>query len=224
MMSFTLPSPEQCGADCSPRLPGPTTAPSRAARDSGFCATQSPSSSWQFCPQCPQASDSHVSTCGSVLVLSVPRRYSHRTWWINPSPPANPFHTVFFISEQSGQAISPRNEAPSYFCCWHFPRLARDMTLLPHQPCLALKRKRAARGKRATRMPSILDGFCRLPEPPFAAESVGPLAVSGEDAQSGKRLATIAGVPASTGQAEPSPRGGVRARPRHVGRSVELAQ
>jgi len=92
-------------------------------------------------------------------------------------------------------------------------------------------------GERAPRGPSIVDGSCRLPSSESVADSVAPpgcslalvaarvpLAVSGEDAQSGNRLATIPVVPAGVGTVEPSPRCGVRALSSHVGRSDSLAQ
>src|SRR5215472_11518272 len=50
------------------------------------------------------------------------------------------------------------------------------MTLLPHQAFVALKRERAARGKRAPPELSIVDGFCRQPSPVYGADSVGPAA------------------------------------------------
>src|SRR5215472_13812812 len=50
------------------------------------------------------------------------------------------------------------------------------MTLLPHQAFVALKRERAARGKRAPPELSIVDGFCRQPSPVYGADSVGQAA------------------------------------------------
>ena len=165
-----------------------------------------------------RARDRHPTCCATPasgtlkIAFSERSRCCHWTWWINQSPPANPFQAGFFISGQSGQAISPRNEAPSDFCCLHFHPLPRDMTLLPYQACVALKRKRAAMGKRAARMPSIVDGFYRLPSPVFAADSVGPaactlaraaaralLAVIGADAQNDSRRTTIPGGRADVG-------------------------
>ena len=85
-------------------------------------------------------------------------------------------------------------------------RLARDMTLQPHLARVALKRKPAARGTRAPRAPSIVDGFCQLPSQESVAGSVTPIgcplvlaaaraspAAIGEDAQNDSRLATIPG-------------------------------
>src|SRR5258708_37039906 len=73
-------------------------------------------------------------------------------------------------------------------------------------------------GERAPRASSIVDGSCRLPSSESVADSVAPsgcslalvaarvpLAVSGEDAQSGNRLATIPAVPAGVGTVDPSP-------------------
>src|SRR5215469_14077008 len=79
-----------------------------------------------------------------------------------------------FVIGRSRQVTSSRVEAPSKFFCWHLHRVARDMTLLPHHAYVVLKRKLAARGKRALRAPSIAGWFCRLPSPVFAAGSVAP--------------------------------------------------
>src|SRR2546423_6056127 len=111
------------------------------------------------------------------------------------------------------------------------------MTLHPHQPCVALKRKPAARGKRAPRMPSIVDVFYRLPSPEFAADSVAPpafplaraaeralFAGMREDAQNDSMHATILNGPAAVETAEPSPRFDEPARLFHVGRSDSPVQ
>ncbi len=77
------------------------------------------------------------------------------------------------------------------------------MTLHPHLASVALKRKPEARGKRAPRTPSIVDGFCLLPSPEYAVGSVAPevghlaranarapLGVMCEDAQNDSTRAT----------------------------------
>jgi hypothetical protein len=79
---------------------------------------------------------------------------------------------LFFVSGQSEQATSSWSGAPSDFFCWHLHPSARDMTPQLHLIFLALKRKAAARGKRAPRAPSIVDVFCRLPSQGFVADSV----------------------------------------------------
>src|SRR5262249_42977853 len=80
---------------------------------------------------------------------------SHRRWWILQAASANPLRAGFFVSGQSGQTISPWREAPFDFFCWHIQQ--------PHSVREPLKRKLAARGERAPRAPSIVDGFSRLP-------------------------------------------------------------
>src|SRR5215467_4545824 len=55
---------------------------------------------------------------------------------------------LFFISGQSGQSTSSSSEVPSECFCGPLHRLARNMTLLPHQACVALKRKPVAKGNR----------------------------------------------------------------------------
>src|SRR5215467_9160086 len=95
------------------------------------------------------------------------------------------------------------------------------MTGQPHLACMALKREPAAVGKRAPRKPSIAYVFCRLPELPFAADSVAPdvclLALAGAqalpaamhaDVQNGSKLSTTRGGPASVGTAVRWPRSG----------------
>src|SRR5712692_9764949 len=77
------------------------------------------------------------------------------------------------------------------------------MTCLPHQACVVLKRKPVARGTRAPRVSSIVDGFSRLPSLVSVVGSIAPpacpLALAtarvlgagiGEDAQSDNTLAT----------------------------------
>jgi hypothetical protein len=86
-------------------------------------------------------------------------------------------------------------------------------------------------------MPSIVDGFCRLPSPEFAADSVAPqvchpalaaaralLVVIGEDAQNDRKRATIPRELGVVGLAVPWPRCGVPELPRHDGRLDSLVQ
>ena len=60
---------------------------------------------------------------------------------------SEPISGRFFVSVQSGEAISPWNEAPSGCFCWGLHQLPLNTTLLPHQACKALKRKPLAMGK-----------------------------------------------------------------------------
>src|SRR5947199_10431883 len=69
----------------------------------------------------------------------------------------------FFIIGQSKQAFFSQREPPFEFCSWHMYETPRDMTLHPPLALVPLKRKPAARGRRAPRAPSIVDGFCRQP-------------------------------------------------------------
>jgi hypothetical protein len=68
-------------------------------------------------------------------------RCSHRTWWRIRSTSAIPFQAGFFVSGQSGQATSSRNEAPSECFYGHLPRLLGGMILQPALASVALKRK-----------------------------------------------------------------------------------
>jgi len=92
------------------------------------------------------------------------------------------------------------------------------MILHPHLAIEALKRKAAARGKRAPRAPSIVDGFCQLPwlecvagsgAPPschLVREAAGVLsAARREDAQNERKLATSPDGPADVETAEKWP-------------------
>jgi hypothetical protein len=93
------------------------------------------------------------------------------------------------------------------------------MLLRPHLPVVALKRKPAARGKRAPHAPSIVEWFSLRPWLVSVANSVAPptcplalvaaralRAAIGEDAQNGSTLATIPGELTGVGTAEPWPR------------------
>src|SRR5258708_31211489 len=82
------------------------------------------------------------------------------------------------------------------------------MILLPHQACVALKRKAAAMATRAPRTPTIVGWFFLLPSPEFVVDSVAlpacQLALAAEraqlaaicgDARNDNRLATSRGGP-----------------------------
>ncbi len=92
-------------------------------------------------------------------------------------------------------------------------------------------------GKRALHAPSIVGGFCRLPELPSAVGSVvpdgcplvhvavrAPLVAMREDAQNDHKLATTRDEPGAVEPVEKWPRYVVQALPLHVGRSVEPAR
>ncbi len=147
--------------------------------------------------------------------------YSHGTWWINPSTPANPLQAGFFVLGQSGQAISSGSEALSDCFCLHIAEPFHDMTLQLHLAVVILKQKPVAMDKRAPRASSIVGWFSRLPWPGYIGDSVvppschralvaarAPLAVSGEDAQSDNRLATTQGGPEAARLVGKSPRFG----------------
>src|SRR5438034_1944895 len=137
-----------------------------------------------------------------------------------------PISGWFLVMRQSREACSSRSKAPSECFYEHIHPSARDMTLLPHLAFLALKRKPLARGTRAPRAPSIVDGFRRLPWLVSAADSVAsevcplvlvavpaPLVVIGGDAQNDNKRATTPGGRAGVETAEPSPRCDEPARP-----------
>jgi hypothetical protein len=97
---------------------------------------------------------------------------SHWTWWIIPVAFAKPGLADFFVSGQSGEAISPWSEDLSDFFCWPFHHPPSDRPLHPHLAFLVLKRKRTAMGMRSPRASTIAGWFCRLPWPAFVADSV----------------------------------------------------
>jgi hypothetical protein len=160
---------------------------------------------------------------------STPVGCCYWTCWINRFPSANPLRAGFFVIGEIEEAIFSWREAPSDFFCWHLhsPLYARTVQL--HLAVVALKRKAAARGKRAPRASSIVGWFFQLPWQASGAESAAPsvchlalvaarapLAGSGEDAQHERKPATIAGGPAGAGRAWPWPRCGVRELLFHV--------
>ncbi len=142
-------------------------------------------------------------------------RYSHWIWWINQPALCKPTSGRFLVMRQSRGAFPAQSEAPFEFFCWQLHHLPHDMTPQLHLISLALKGKRSARGERAPRALSIVDGFCRLPSLEFAAGSVEPagcplvlvagpvpLAVLHGDAQNGSRRATTPDGRAGVGTAE----------------------
>jgi len=143
----------------------------------------------------------------------------------------------FLVMRQSRQALSPPSEAPFECCCRHLHPSPRDMTPQLHVISLALKQKPAARGTRAPRLPSSVDGFSRLPWPVSAAGSAAPdachlafvaarapRAARHGDAQNGSRLATTLDWRAVAGTAVQWPRFDERAPLSHDGPSDSLAQ
>jgi hypothetical protein len=80
----------------------------------------------------------------------------------------------FFALRRSGQATSAWSETHPTSSADPFPHHSTAMTLPPHLAFLALKRRPAARGKRAPRVTSIGGSFSRRPELPSVAESVAP--------------------------------------------------
>src|SRR5258708_40128399 len=106
------------------------------------------------------------------------------------------------------------------------------MILLPHQACVALKRKAAAMATRAPRTPTIVGWFFLLPSPEFVVDSVAlpachlalaaaraPLAALCGEARYDNRLATTRGGPTGAETPVRWPICGVRELPRHAGRS-----
>jgi hypothetical protein len=119
------------------------------------------------------------------------------------------------------EVIFSWREAPSDCFWWPFRSPPHDILQQPQLAGVDLKRKRAARGQRAPREPSIVDGFCGRPWQECVADSVAPpachLALAaaraspaalGEDAQHATRHATIPDEPTGVGQASPWPRSG----------------
>src|SRR5260370_10844232 len=138
---------------------------------------------------------------------------------------------------QYSQAFSSSGGAPIEFCYWHLLRLPRDMILLPHQACVALKRKAAAMATRAPRTPTIVGRFFLLPSPEFVVDSVAlpachlalaaaraPLAALFGDPRNDNKLATTRGGPTGAQTAVRGPSCGVRELPRHGGRANSPAQ
>jgi hypothetical protein len=101
-------------------------------------------------------------------------RSSYWTWWIILVGSAHHLWAGFFVLGQFGQAISPSSEVPSECFCWHLYQPPHTMLLQPQLACVTLKRQRAARGERAPRVPSIVDGFSRLPWLVYAGGTVAP--------------------------------------------------
>ena len=138
---------------------------------------------------------------------------------------------------QSGKASSSQSEAFTRVLLLAHAAASRDKILHLHLAAMPLKRKAAARGKRAPHMPSIADEFCRLPSPVCAVGNVvldgchlvlaaarAPLAMIDEDAQNGNRRATTRGELTGVGTAVPSPRFDEPTRLFRGGRSDSPAQ
>ena len=129
-----------------------------------------------------------------------------------------------FVIGQTGQATVSWKKAPPECFCWHLHPSPCDMTLHPHLACEPLKRKPAARGKRAARAPSTFGWFSRLPWLGYADGSVAPagcplvlvaarapFGVIREGAQSDSRRATTPDGRADVETAGLWPRTGERA-------------
>ena len=112
-----------------------------------------------------------------------------------------------------------------------------DEAFLPFVGIIIAELTSATVVKRAPRMPSIVDGFCRLPSPASVVDSVVPdvcslvLEAAGallvgkrEDAQNGSMLATIPGGRAGVGPAEPWPKFDATVLPLHIGPSDSPVQ
>ncbi len=107
----------------------------------------------------------------------------------------------------------------------------------PHGVWMPLKHTPLARGTRAPRLSSIVDGFSPLPSLEYAAGSAvpdvcllvlaaaqAPLATRHGDEQNDTRRATTPGGPAAAETPEPSPRSVVRAQLRRARPSDSPAQ
>src|SRR5215469_5462605 len=134
---------------------------------------------------------------------------------------SKPISGRYFVIGQSGQAFSSWREAPSDIFCWHMYQSPHDMALQSPFDSEALKRKLAARGRRAPRALSIVEWFFPLPWQGSGAGSAAPdgcpLALVAAQAsraairwgaQNDNRRATIPDWPAAVGTAAPSPRSG----------------
>jgi hypothetical protein len=98
----------------------------------------------------------------------------HGIWWRIQIASVHPLWAGFFAMGQSGQATFSRSKTPSDIFCLHIPHPLHDMTLLPHQACVALKRKPVARDTRAPRVSSIVGSFFPPPWQESVADSVAP--------------------------------------------------
>jgi hypothetical protein len=90
----------------------------------------------------------------------------------------HPFQTHFglvFVMRPFRQAFFSLSEAPSEFYCSLIHPSPRNMALHSHLALVPLKRKPAARGKRAPPAPSIVGWFSQLPSPAYAVGSVAPI-------------------------------------------------
>src|SRR5437660_1056557 len=80
----------------------------------------------------------------------------------------NPPLASFLVLRQSRQALASKSEAPCEFFYVHIHQPPRHILLRLPLALVPLKRKPLARGTRAPRVPSIVDGFCQLPSPESA--------------------------------------------------------
>jgi hypothetical protein len=130
------------------------------------------------------------------------------------------------VTKQSRQPFSSQSEVPIRALLRVPSPLSPRHETAPHSASMPLKRKAAAKGKRALRAPSIVDGFCQLPELPFSVGSVVPPAchlvlvaapaspaARHGDGHNGSRPATTPDGPATGEIAVWWPRSGVRERP-----------
>jgi len=116
-----------------------------------------------------------LSRCTGYLGYPFENRWcSHWTWWIILGTSTIALWLIFSSVGTPDRPVSARGEAHSGLSCWPFYQLPRDMTCSPHLAFLALKRKPAARGKRAPRAPSIVGWLCRLPWRASAAGNIAP--------------------------------------------------
>src|SRR3989442_9435081 len=71
LLGFRRRSLEQYGGGCWPGHPALATVPSRFPRGIRICSIHSRVVSWQFCPQCPHATDTRAAKCACVPLLAV---------------------------------------------------------------------------------------------------------------------------------------------------------
>jgi hypothetical protein len=143
----------------------------------------------------------------------------------------------FFVSRESRQAISPWNETPSNFCCWHFdslPAAWHSSSIRPswrssgngrqgvreHLPSCPSSMGSAGSHRRCTVLialgQQLAPSFSRLHEP-HPQRKV-------QDAQHDHRRATTRDGPTGVEQASPSPRCDEPTKLFHAGWSVEPAR
>jgi hypothetical protein len=147
------------------------------------------------------------------------------------------YFKLFFSPLDSPDRPSHPGVRPIRLLRRHVHRPLQHMRRQLHLTFMALKRKPAARGKRAPHAPSIVGWFCQLPLQASAAGSVAPnvcpfvlvaargaLAALHADAQNDSRSATTRDGRAGVGPVGKSPRCVVQGLPPHGGPSDSLAQ